>query len=93
MHEFYYNFIKNNFDAEFLFTDTESFGYEIKSEDLCKEFFGHKDLFNFSNVSKDSKYFDETNKKVIAKMKDEFGGVIVEEFVRLNSKMYSIKKK
>ena len=39
MHEFYYNFIKNNFDAEFLFTDIDSFGYEIKSEDLCKEFF------------------------------------------------------
>ena len=25
-------------------------------------------------------------------MKDEFGGVIVEEFVGLNSKMYSMKK-
>ena len=25
-------------------------------------------------------------------MKDEFGGVIVNEFLRLNSKMYSIKK-
>ena len=25
-------------------------------------------------------------------MKDEFGGVIVNEFVRLKSKMYSIKK-
>ena len=26
-------------------------------------------------------------------MKDEFGGVIVEEFVGLKSKMYSMKKK
>ena len=25
-------------------------------------------------------------------MKDEFGGIIVEEFVRLKSKMYSVKK-
>ena len=41
---------------------------------------------------KDSKFFDETNKKVIGKMKDEFGGVIVDEFVGLKSKMYSIKK-
>ena len=31
-------------------------------------------------------------KKVIGKMKDEFGGVIVDEFVRLKTKMYSIKK-
>ena len=33
-----------------------------------------------------------TNKEVIGKMKDEFGGVIVAEFVGLKSKMYSIKK-
>ena len=49
-------------------------------------------MFDFSNYSKDSKVSDETNKKVIGKMKDEFGGVIVIEFVGLKSKMYSIKK-
>ena len=49
-------------------------------------------MFDFSNYSKDSKFFDETNKKVIGKMKDEFGGVIVNEFVGLKSEMYSIKK-
>ena len=38
------------------------------------------------------KFFDETNKKVIGKMKDEFGGVIVIEFVGLKSKMHSMKK-
>ena len=47
---------------------------------------------DFSNFSKDSKIFNETNKWVIGKMKDEFGGVIVEEFVGLKSKMYSMKK-
>ena len=44
-------------------------------------------LFDFGNYSKDSKFFDETNKKVIAKMKDEFGGVIVTESFGLKSKM------
>ena len=48
-------------------------------------------MFDFSNYSKDSKFFDEANKKVIGKMKDEFGGVIVIEFVGLKSKIYSIK--
>ena len=38
------------------------------------------------------KFFYETNKKVIGKTKDEFGGVIENEFVGLKSKMYSIKK-
>ena len=73
------------------FTDTDS-TYEIKSENVYEEFFKWKDLFDFSNYSKDSKFFDETNKKVIGKMKDEVGGIIVNEFVGLKSKMYSMKK-
>ena len=92
MYDFHYNFIKNNFNVELLLTDTDSLAYEIKSENVYEEFFKHKDLFDFSNYPKDSKFFDETNKKVIGKMKDEFGGVIVEEFVGLKSKMYSMKK-
>ena len=80
MYNFHCNFIKNNFDVEWLFTDTESLTYEIKSENVC------------SNYSKDSNFFDETNIKLIGKMKDEFREVIVTEFVGLKSKMYSMKK-
>ena len=32
MYDFHYNFIKKRFDAELLFTDTDSSTYEIKSE-------------------------------------------------------------
>ena len=32
MYDFHYRFIKKYFDAEFLFTDTDSLTYEIKSE-------------------------------------------------------------
>ena len=92
MYDFHYNFIKNNFDAELLFTDTDSLTYEIKSKDVYEEFLKWKDLFDFGNYSKDSNFFNETNEKVIGKMKDEFGGVIIIEFVGLKSKMYSIKK-
>ena len=84
--------LKKKFDAELLFADTDSLTYEIKSENVCEDFFKLKDLFDFSNYSKDWKFFDETNKRVIDKMKDEFGGVIVDEFVRLKSKMFSMKK-
>ena len=76
--------------AELLFTNTDSL--KIKSENDYEEFFKWKDLFEFSNYPKDSRFFDETNKKVIGKMKVEFGGVIVIEFVGLKSKMYSMKK-
>ena len=92
MYDFHYNFIKNNFNAELLFTDTDSLAYEIKSENVYEECFKRKDLFNFSNYLKDSEFSDDTNKKVIGKIKDEFGGVIATEFVGLKSKMYSIKK-
>ena len=57
-----------------------------------KILFKWKDLFEFSSYSKDSKFFDNTNKNVIDKMKDKYGGIIIYEFVGLKSKMYSIKK-
>ena len=91
MYDFHYRFIKKCFDAELLFTNTDSLTYEIKSEDVYEEFFKHKHLFDFSNYPKDSKFFDETNKKVIGKMKDESEGKIIGEFVGLKSKMYSMK--
>ena len=53
-----------------LFTDIDSFTYETKSENVYEEFLKWKDLFDFSNYSKDSKFLDETNKKVICKIKD-----------------------
>ena len=71
---------------------TDILTYEINSEEVYEEFFKHEDLFNFSNYSKDSKLFNKTNKKVTGKMKDEFGRVMVDEFVGLKSKTYSIKK-
>ena len=63
MYDFHYNFIKKNFDAELLFTDTDSLTYEIKSENIYEEFFKWKNLFDFSNFSKESKLFNEANKK------------------------------
>ena len=43
------------------------------------------------NYPKDSKLFDDTNKKNIGKMKDESEGKIIDEFVGLKSKMHSMK--
>ena len=48
-------------------------------------------MFDFSNFPKDSKFFQKANKKVIGKMKDLLEGKIVDEFVGLKSKMYSMK--
>ena len=56
---------------------------------LMKNFFKH--LLDYSNYPKDSKFFDETNKNVNGKMKDESEGKRIDEFVGLKSKMYSMK--
>ena len=77
MYDFRYNFIKKNFSAKLLFTDTDSLTYEIKSKNVYKEFYKSKDLFEFSNCSNDSTFYDDTNKKVIGKMKDEYGCAII----------------
>ena len=91
MYKFCYNFMKKIFDTKLLFTDTDSLTYEIKSEYVYEEFFQHEHLFAFSNYPKDPKFFDQANKKVIGKMKDMSEGKIIDEFVGLKSKMYSMK--
>ena len=48
-----------------------------------------KEIFDFSNYSTKSKYYDNSSKLVIETMKDEIGVVAIEEFVRLRPKMYS----
>ena len=60
MYDFHYNLIKKHFDAELLFTDTDSLTYEIKSENVYKEFFKRKHFFSFSNYPKNTKFFYET---------------------------------
>ena len=92
MYDFQYNFIKKNFNAELLFTDRDSLAYETKSKNVYEELFKWKNLFDFSNYLKDSKFFDDANKKVIGKVKDDMGGVVVVEFIGLKSKMYAIIK-
>ena len=43
--------------------------------------FRDKHLFDFSGYPKDSVYYDDSNKKMLGKMKEEFNGVKIDEFV------------
>ena len=47
-------------------------------------------MFDFSNYSIKSKYYDDSNKLAVSKMKDETADVAIEEFFGLKTKMYSI---
>ena len=88
IYDFHYNFIKKHFDAWLLFTDTDSLTYEIKSEDVYEEFFKHERFFDFSNFSKDSKFYDSQNELVVGKMKVVNKGILINKFVGLKSKMH-----
>ena len=91
MYGFHYDYIKNKYNSKskLLFTDTDSLMYEIKTEDVYEDFNSDKKMFDFSNYSRKSKNYDNLNKLVIGKMKDETGCVATEEFIGLKPKMYS----
>ena len=93
MYDFHYNYIRNKYkyDAKLLFTDTDSLCYEIKTDDIYEDMHADRQLFDFSDYPKESKYFNDENKKIIGKFKDETAMKPIIEFVGLRSKMYSIK--
>ena len=95
MYDFHYDYIKKNYGnrATLLFTDTDSLCYQINTKDIYQDMYENKQLFDLSEIeNKDLlKFKDITNKKVIGKMKPEYVNNLIEEFIGLKSKMYSIK--
>jgi len=91
MYNFHYNNMKSKYGnkCKLLFTDTDSLCYSIETEDIYADMFEEADEYDFSGYNKEHKLFDEVNKKVIGKMKDECGGKIMTEFIGIRSKMYS----
>ena len=91
MYEFHYDYIKNKYgsNSTLLLTDTDNLLCEIKTEDVYEDFSNDKEMFDFSNYSTKSKYYDNSNKLVVGKMKGEAVGVAIENFVGLKPKMYS----
>ena len=62
---------------------------KLKLKMYMKVLAAKKKMFDFSSYSTKSKYFDNSNKLVIGKLKDETGGVAIKEFVGLKLKMCS----
>ena len=90
-YDFHYNYIKKKYNnrARLLFTDTDSLTYEIEAEDVYKDFWNDKDMFDNSNYPESSPYYCNANKKIIGKFKDEACGIPITEFIGRKSKMYS----
>ena len=94
MYDFHYNYIKRKYpDLTLLFNYTDSLLYQIQTDDVYEYFYADKHLFNFWGYEKESPFYNDENKKVISRMKDELNEKIIEEFVGLRAKTYSLKTK
>ena len=94
MYDFHYNYIKPKYGAKakLLFTDTDSFLYEIETEDFYKDISKDvKDRFDTSDYPENHPSGIPTgiNKKVLGMFKDEAAGKRIKEFVGLRAKLYS----
>ena len=78
-YKFHYDYIINKYgnNSRLLFTATDSLVYKIKTKDVYEDVSKDKEMFDFSNYSPKSKYFDDSNKLVASKMKDELSGVTI----------------
>jgi hypothetical protein len=90
MLDFHYQYMipKYGDKCSLLYTDTDSFVYEVETEDLFKDMYDNKEHFDLSASA--IKHFKATeNKSVIGKFKCETNMRPIKEWIALKSKMYS----
>ena len=90
MYDFHHNYMKKKYNngARLLFTDTDSLTYEIEAEDVYKNFWDDKDMFDNSDYPESSPYYCNVNKKIIGKFKNEACGIPITEFIGLKGKVH-----
>jgi hypothetical protein len=93
MQDFNYNFMKYHYKNKFnlLYMDTDSFIYEIFTEDFYNDLKKFLNQFDTSNFTASNQFgLPLVNNKKIGLMKIETGEKIIRRFVGLRAKMYSI---
>ena len=94
MFSFHYKVRKNAFDCQLIYLDTASLLYKMNHVDRYKELAENANLrknFDFSNYPQNHPLYHNGSIIVTLLFKDEMAGKILEEFVGLKPKMYSIK--
>ena len=92
MMQFHYDVIHKNFENNYnlLYSDTDSFIYEFRTDDLYEWIKNNKIHFDLSESKRPELKYD-TNKKVLGKFKDDFSSLIITEFLALSPEVYSVK--
>ena len=91
MYEFWYDHLKEKYNDKIQLIYTDSFVIEINANDIYKDKFENKDLYDFFEYPSDHHNYSLTNKKVLGKFKDELNSKLITEFCALKPKMYSYK--
>ena len=93
MYEFHYDYMlpKYGNNIKLCYMDTDSFVYDIETEDFYKDIAGDVEARFDTSGYCDRPLPVGKNKKVIGLMKDELGGEVMKESVSLRAKMYSCK--
>jgi len=95
MQKFLYDTLKPFYGdgVRLAYTDTDSFILEIETDDVYDDFLKPelKEHMDFSDYPETHKCFNNSNKKVLGKFKDEENGKIIKEVICLKPKMYAIK--
>ena len=91
MYKFYYDVLKPIYGEriKLAYTDTDSFVIHIETEDLYKDLQQINSYMDFSDYPQNHCDYDNTNKKVLGKFKDEMNGNIITEFIALKPNMYA----
>lgn len=94
MYDFWYNELKARYGdkVQLLYTDTDSLIFEVETEDLYEDMRKNAELYDFSDYPEDHPNFSTKNKKAPGKFKDECNSRLIEEFIALRSKMYSLRE-
>ena len=92
MFAFHYDKIKQRYgdNAKLLMIDTDSLVYYIKTTDIYEDMLQDQEAYDTSEYPTSHKLFSVKNKRVLGKMKDEYKGDLIKEFVGLRPKMYLI---
>ena len=79
IYEFHNGYVKNKCynNPRLLFTYTDILMYENKTENVYEEFTSK--MFDFWHYLTKAKYYNDSNKLVIGKIKDEIAGVAIDE--------------
>ena len=93
MYQFYYDVMKPKYgdNIRMVYTDTDSFVFHTKTDDIYKDLNDIKDEMDFSDYPIYHKCYDTRHKNTLGKFKDECSSKMITGFIGLRPKCYAFQ--